>query len=314
MRSQKDPSSANPEEQADPLIFEADDSSILHQICGGPESPIASVEHNFGVQVLVRDHTVKIFGSVRSRQHAAEAIRKLLHADPELRTRRVQTVQDLVTGKELLLPGGRRVRPRNARQQQLIDTALGHPITFSVGPAGTGKTFVAVALALALYRRGDCSRVILTRPAVEAGESLGFLPGDLEEKISPYLRPLYDAMYAMVGGDKIGQMAAANKIEIAPLAYMRGRTLSRAVVILDEAQNTTAVQMKMFLTRLGPESRAIITGDLTQTDLPRGEQSGLRDALARLRAIEGIGTVAFGERDVVRHAIVRKILAAYRKK
>ena len=205
----------------------------------------------------------------------------------------------------------RQIRPRTATQGAFIEAMNNHDMVFGLGPAGTGKTFLAVAKAVSEMLRGNVDRIILTRPAVEAGENLGFLPGDLKDKIDPYLRPLYDALYEMLPADMVDKKLESGEIEIAPLAYMRGRTLSHAVVILDEAQNTTGMQMKMFLTRLGEGSRMIINGDLTQTDLPRGVVSGLIEATRILKDVPEIGFVEFTERDVVRHGLVSKIVKAY---
>ncbi len=182
---------------------------------------------------------------------------------------------------------------------------------FGIGPAGTGKTYLAVAKAVEMLAKGDVDRIILTRPAVEAGEQLGFLPGDMREKVDPYLRPLYDALHDMLPGDQVAKRMDADEIEVAPLAFMRGRTLANAFVILDEAQNTTAVQMKMFLTRLGANARMVVTGDLSQVDLPRGTRSGLRDSLEVLKGLEGAAFIRFTEADVVRHPLVTRIVRAY---
>ncbi len=205
----------------------------------------------------------------------------------------------------------RQINPRTQTQGAFIEAMNTHEMVFGLGPAGTGKTFLAVAKAVSEMLEGKVDRIILTRPAVEAGENLGFLPGDLKEKIDPYLRPLYDALYDMLPADIVDKKLESGEIEIAPLAYMRGRTLSHCVVILDEAQNTTAMQMKMFLTRLGVGSRMIINGDLTQTDLPRGVQSGLADAVRVLKNVSDIAFVTFTEKDVVRHGLVSKIVKAY---
>jgi phosphate starvation-inducible PhoH-like protein len=186
-----------------------------------------------------------------------------------------------------------------------------HQLVFGLGPAGTGKTYLAVAQAVSMMLKGEVDRIILSRPAVEAGERLGFLPGDMKDKVDPYLRPLYDALHDMLPGDQVAKRLAAGDIEVAPLAFMRGRTLAHAFVILDEAQNTTPTQMKMFLTRLGDHSRMVITGDLSQVDLPSGMPSGLRDALGILDGVEGIGKVAFTDKDVVRHELVARIVRAY---
>ncbi len=203
------------------------------------------------------------------------------------------------------------VRPRSANQERYYRSTLQNDIVFGIGPAGTGKTYLAVAIALAALRNHDVQRLILTRPAVEAGESLGFLPGDLTEKIEPYLAPLYDALYDFLTPDKLKAYEEQHAVEILPLAYMRGRTLNNAYVILDEAQNTTPMQMKMFLTRLGVNSKAIITGDITQIDLPSHQKSGLIDALEILKGIDGIDFVYFDATDVVRHRLVKAIIKAY---
>jgi phosphate starvation-inducible PhoH-like protein len=204
-----------------------------------------------------------------------------------------------------------RVRPRTQGQQEYLESIARHEMTFAIGPAGTGKTYMAMAVAVSHLMNKKVKRLILTRPAVEAGENLGFLPGDLEEKISPYLRPLYDALYSMVDLSKVQRMIEEQRIEVAPLAFMRGRTLDHSFILLDEAQNTTSEQMKMFLTRLGQGSRAIVTGDVTQCDLPRGTKSGLAEAARILRSVPEIGIVHLSRRDVVRHPLVERIISAY---
>ncbi len=204
-----------------------------------------------------------------------------------------------------------RINPRGANQRRYVQRILQSDISFGVGPAGTGKTYLAVAAAVDMLERNEIQRILLVRPAVEAGEKLGFLPGDLTQKIDPYLRPLYDALYEMLGFEKVGKLIERQVIEVAPLAYMRGRTLNHSFVILDEAQNTTPEQMKMFLTRLGFGSRAVITGDITQVDLPRGHQSGLAQALRILEPIHEIHITRFHSRDVVRHQLVQRIVEAY---
>ncbi|MVW70867.1 PhoH family protein [Bordetella sp. 15P40C-2] len=203
------------------------------------------------------------------------------------------------------------LRPRTPRQREYLENILKHDITFGIGPAGTGKTWLAVACAIDAMERDSVQRLVLTRPAVEAGERLGFLPGDLAQKVDPYLRPLYDALYDLMGFDKVQRLFEKQTIEIAPLAYMRGRTLNHAFVILDEAQNTTPEQMKMFLTRIGFGSKAVITGDPSQVDLPRGQQSGLAHAVGVLEDVQGIATTRFTSRDVVRHPLVARIVDAY---
>ncbi len=205
------------------------------------------------------------------------------------------------------------MRAKTIGQSRYVEAIRKRDIVFGIGPAGTGKTYLAVAMAVMALKRGDVKRIILTRPAVEAGESLGFLPGDLQEKVDPYLRPLYDGLYDVYGPEQVARALERNNIEIAPLAYMRGRTLDEAFVILDEAQNTTPEQMKMFLTRLGTDSRMVITGDITQIDLPRGKVSGLNDAIRVLDGIPGIAFHYFTGQDVVRHELVQRIIEAYER-
>lgn len=215
--------------------------------------------------------------------------------------------------KETILMGveGRRITPRSAGQREYLQALRTHDIVFGVGPAGTGKTYMAMAVAVAALKRGEVKRIILTRPAVEAGEKLGFLPGDLNEKVDPYLRPLYDALSDMLPADRVARMMEKGVIEVAPLAFMRGRTLKSAVVLLDEAQNTTREQMRMFLTRLGTDSKMVITGDVTQTDLPSRRHSGMVHALEVLEGVDRIGVVHLTSRDVVRHPLVARIIDAY---
>lgn len=209
---------------------------------------------------------------------------------------------------------GRLIKAKSENQQELINSIKKNPLVFAVGPAGTGKTYVAVAMAVSALKSKEVTKIIITRPAVEAGESLGFLPGDLTEKVDPYLRPIYDALEDMIPGEKLAYYKENNVIEIAPLAFMRGRTLNNAFVLLDEAQNTTVSQIKMFMTRLGPKSKMVITGDPEQIDLPRKVKSGLIDALDTLKGISGVGVVRLKEIDVMRHKVVKKIIAAYREK
>ncbi|HEX7902495.1 MAG TPA: PhoH family protein [Chitinophagaceae bacterium] len=210
-------------------------------------------------------------------------------------------------------PNGKSVRARTANQKKMVQLAEKNDIVFAIGPAGTGKTYTAVALAVRALKNKQVKKIVLTRPAVEAGENLGFLPGDLKEKIDPYLRPLYDALDDMIPADKLGYYMTTRTIEIAPLAYMRGRTLDNAFILLDEAQNATDLQLKMFLTRIGPNAKAIITGDVTQVDLPRNQRSGLFTAVRILKDVDGIGHIELDEEDVVRHRLVKAIIKAYNK-
>lgn len=224
---------------------------------------------------------------------------------------RVDQLLDLFKGEITTTFRGKPIRVKTIGQKHYVTTIKKRDIVFGIGPAGTGKTYLAVVLAVTALKEGSVKRIVLTRPAVEAGESLGFLPGDLQEKVDPYLRPLYDALYDVMGPDQVAKALERGLIEIAPLAYMRGRTLDDSFIILDEAQNTTPEQMKMFLTRLGFGSKMVITGDVTQIDLPRGKKSGLIEAKAILSGIEELGFVYFAEQDVVRHSLVQKIIVAY---
>lgn len=227
----------------------------------------------------------------------------------------VESADEKQSLSEIVLKTKKRyIYPRSATQAKYITEMMQNELVFGLGPAGTGKTYLAVALAVSMMLEGAVDKIILSRPAVEAGENLGFLPGDLKEKVDPYLRPLYDALYEMLPAEQVDKKLALGEIEIAPLAFMRGRTLSNAFVILDEAQNTTPMQMKMFLTRLGENSRMVVNGDLSQVDLPRGVISGLRDALDTLKGISNIGSVTFSANDVVRHGLVAKIVKAYEEK
>ncbi len=226
-----------------------------------------------------------------------------------------EQISNLIKDDSILVHGNRglMIKAKTANQKKLVEASLKHDIVFAVGPAGTGKTYTAVALAVKALKEKRVKKIIITRPAVEAGENLGFLPGDLKEKIDPYLMPIYDALNDMLQSDKLGGYVEKNVVEIAPLAYMRGRTLNNAFIILDEAQNTTPMQLKMFLTRMGPNSKIVVTGDVTQVDLPRNQKSGLQDAIHKLNNISGIKFIELDGRDVVRHPLVVKILDAYEK-
>lgn len=239
----------------------------------------------------------------------------VLPEDVIIKCSKGERVFDATDGDGVLLHGvsGKPIKARSANQQKLIDSFAKHDLLFAIGPAGSGKTYIAIALAVRALKDKQVKKIILTRPAVEAGEKLGFLPGDLKEKVDPYLQPLYDALEDMIPGERLQNYLDKGVIQIAPLAYMRGRTLSDAVVILDEAQNTTVPQIKMFLTRLGIGGKMLVTGDLTQVDLPASQKSGLRDALERLEGIKGIDVVRFEQEDIVRHALVGRIVEAYSK-
>jgi phosphate starvation-inducible PhoH-like protein len=260
---------------------------------------------------LARKVLEELYGVVRSgaelrARDVREALR-MVSEEPEVKLGDVY--EDILSS----VGGRRRIAAKNLNQRRYIETMRTRDVVFSVGPAGTGKTYLAMAMAIASLNRHEISRVVLTRPAVEAGEKLGFLPGSMAEKVNPYLRPLYDALNDMMPFEKASRLMERGVIEVAPLAFMRGRTLNDAFVILDEAQNTTSEQMKMLLTRLGHDSKVVITGDMTQVDLPSAKQSGLIEAVTLLKGVEGIGFVTFTEKDVVRHPLVQSIIRAYEK-
>jgi len=312
------------------------DNTHLANLCGPLDENLRQLADGMGVKLSRRGNRVTLEGE------QAELAGRALRRFHEQATHRALSVDDIQLGLveigigrpadaqadprngavEDLPPIGedgspqlrtRRsdLRPRTPRQRDYLDNILKHDITFGVGPAGTGKTWLAVACAIDAMERENVQRLVLTRPAVEAGERLGFLPGDLAQKVDPYLRPLYDALYDLMGFERVQRLFEKQTIEIAPLAYMRGRTLNHAFVILDEAQNTTPEQMKMFLTRIGFGSKAVITGDPSQVDLPRGQQSGLAHAVQVLADVQGIATTRFTSRDVVRHPLVARIVDAY---
>lgn len=302
------------------------DNQQLARLCGPLDENLRQISQALGVSIGRRGGDFEISGEhaeqaadLIARFHA-KARKSDLSVDEvqlgivEVRANRQQTATTSGTEINYQLRTRRSdLKPRTPRQAEYIDNILKHDITFGSGPAGTGKTWLAVACAIDALERDTVQRIILTRPAVEAGERLGFLPGDLAQKVDPYLRPLYDALYDLMGFDKVQRLFEKQTIEIAPLAYMRGRTLNNAFVILDEAQNTTPEQMKMFLTRIGFGSKAVITGDPTQVDLPRGHTSGLAHAARVLAQVQGIATTAFTSRDVVRHPLVARIVDAYEK-
>lgn len=313
------------------VVLAFDDNRLVGDLFGQFDQNLALIEQRLGVDAVARGNQVVIKGrhsGCEQARRALEALYARLQQGHELHPGDVEGALRMAVAEEaqLDLPtieprshlsfaqvSTRRktVLARTPAQDAYIRAMDRADLTFGVGPAGTGKTFLAVAYAAALLERGDVARLILSRPAVEAGERLGFLPGDMKEKVDPYLRPLYDALYEMMPAEKVERGLQSGMIEVAPLAFMRGRTLSNAVVILDEAQNTTTMQMKMFLTRLGENSRMIVTGDPSQVDLPPGQQSGLREALSLLEGVEGVAVVRFTEVDVVRHELVARIVRAY---
>jgi len=280
------------------------------------------------VTITSRGNNLKISGEKKITQSAKSKLELMIRMLKEHKELTTQTVEDLMAGGRpfesklgvgasnttiLHGRGGKPIKAKTRNQKKLVDISEANDIVFALGPAGTGKTYTSVALAVRALRNRIVKKIILTRPAVEAGESLGFLPGDLKDKIDPYLRPLYDALDDMIPAEKLAKLMADRTIEVAPLAFMRGRTLDSAFIILDEAQNTTSPQLKMFLTRIGPSAKAIITGDLSQIDLPRNQKSGLRHAMEILTEVEGIGVVRLSDEDVVRHRLVKSIIKAYNK-
>lgn len=298
------------------------------ELFGSFDENIKILEAEYGVTILNRGTQVKLSGNDEGVDAAARAVRgllELLNNGEALNQQNVRYIINLVAqGEEnkvsrltgdlvCITSKGRPVRAKTLGQKSYVEAISKNTITLSVGSAGTGKTYLAVAMAVKAFRANDVNKIILTRPAVEAGEKLGFLPGDMQNKVDPYLRPLYDALFDMLGADNFGKYLERGNIEVAPLAFMRGRTLDDSFIILDEAQNTTPEQMKMFLTRLGFNSKAVITGDITQIDLPDSRKSGLIEAVKVLKDIEDIEVIRFTEKDVVRHRLVQQIILAYEK-
>ena len=315
-------------------------NGALANLCGEFDKHLRQIEQGLGVRITSKGNRFRVRGPEEAAQAGAAALTELyrMAADESLDAAHIQAcLSECAQGaeRESVTNGADRegkpgaaasvddeservistprmqVRPRGANQWRYVTEIRSRDLTFGIGPAGTGKTWLAVACALEAHQAGQVQRIVLVRPAVEAGERLGFLPGDLASKVDPYLRPVYDALYAMLGPERVARWVERGVIEVAPLAYMRGRSLNSSFVILDEGQNTTAAQMKMFLTRFGADSRAVVTGDITQVDLPSERESGMRHALKILKSVPGIATVYFSSRDVVRHALVKHILEAY---
>lgn len=312
--------------QPQTVFVEFDDNQILSELVGPQDAHLIQIEQRLGVTLALRGNRIAIVGENPEVKFAEDALNQLyqkLNKGRDINTADVEATLRMVTASVKLatdeghddtvaIPTKRRiVLPHTPQQAVYINAIQNHDMVFGIGPAGTGKTYLAVAMGVSMLLAGKIDRIILSRPAVEAGERLGFLPGDMREKIDPYLRPLYDALHDMLPGDQVIKRMANGEIEVAPLAFMRGRTLHNAFVILDEAQNTTPVQMKMFLTRMGQNSRMVITGDLTQIDLPTGVLSGLKDTIRILKNVPDIGFVYFSESDVMRHQLVSKIVSAY---
>jgi len=310
------------------LVLEPDDGERLANLCGPLDEHLRQIELRLGVEIANRGNIFRVTGADHSAKLTERVLRDLYDATGEETLTGAQInlrlsesgidaldVRAAAGAHEVAIRVKRgTIRGRGANQTRYLHAIAAHDINFGVGPAGTGKTWLAVAMAVDALNDNRVQRLILVRPAVEAGEKLGFLPGDLTQKVDPYLRPLYDALYEMLGIEKVMKLIERNVIEIAPLAYMRGRTLNDAFVILDEAQNTTIEQMKMFRTRIGFGSVAVVTGDMTQTDLPKHVKSGLRDGVDVLREVEGVSFTFFTAKDVVRHPLVQRIVRAYERR
>ena len=310
------------------LTFEFDDNSLLPQLFGSQNVHLARIEQQLDITLSCRGNAVTISGDghlIAVAENVLNGLYARLKGGYDVEAADVDAALRMIIagerGEAIVMnaeaqavhTNKRKILPRSPQQAAFVAAIDHNDLVFGLGPAGTGKTYLAVAKAVESLVRGEIDRIILSRPAVEAGERLGFLPGDMREKVDPYLRPLYDALHDMLPANQVAKKMENGEIEIAPLAFMRGRTLADAFVILDEAQNTTPVQMKMFLTRLGRNSRMVITGDLSQIDLPSGVKSGLRDVVSRLNEVTGVSFVEFSEEDVVRHPLVARIIKAYTK-
>ena len=313
-------------------LLEFPDNRLLIDLCGEFDRNLAQVEHKLSVQILRRGNLLAVIGEPEERAQAASVLERLYarlesgrqidpgEIDAAIRLGGSADGTGAHAGDQLeMFKGGnfeirtrrKHVEPRTAAQKAYVQSLFEHEMAFGIGPAGTGKTYLAVAVGVSMFIGGHVDRIVLSRPAVEAGERLGFLPGDMKDKVDPYMQPLYDALGDFLPGKQVTKLIEDKRIEIAPLAFMRGRTLSNAFVVLDEAQNATSMQMKMFLTRLGEGSRMVITGDRSQVDLPRGVTSGLADAERLLKGVGGIGFSYFTSKDVVRHPLVARIIEAY---
>ncbi len=308
------------------IVVEGKD--FTSELFGDFDENIKIIENTFDVDIVSRDGVIRIIGEERSLIIVEKLLYKLIDMvkkDGRLNKQQIRyaielvmegqedAIKDLLNDVICVTASGKTLKPKTLGQKTYIQAIRENDVVFGIGPAGTGKTYLAMAMAVKAFKNNEVSRIILTRPAVEAGESLGFLPGDLQEKVDPYLRPLYDALFDILGAETYGKYRERGLIEIAPLAYMRGRTLDSSFIILDEAQNTTSEQMKMFLTRLGFGSKAVITGDITQIDLPAGKNSGLKRVTKILEGVKGISFIFLGKKDVVRHHLVQRIIAAYEK-
>jgi len=309
------------------ITLQFNDNMLLPLLLGDHDRHLVRIEQAIGVRLSCRGNRVAITGDaarVDLAQGMLQGLWRRLERGESVGRPEIEAAIKLADAEidprlpftDLPAIRTRRgaVGPRSPGQTTYMEALAAHEMVFGIGPAGTGKTYLAVAQAVAMLQAGKVDRIVLSRPAVEAGERLGFLPGDMKEKVDPYLRPLYDALHDMMPGDQVTRRMTSGEIEVAPLAFMRGRTLAHCYAILDEAQNTTAAQMKMFLTRMGEGTRMVVTGDLTQIDLPNGVRSGLRDAMETLEGVQGIGVVRFTSRDVVRHPMVQRIVEAYEQR
>ncbi len=308
------------------ILLDMDSMDAYLSLFGMNDQNVALLEQECGVTIALRGSELYLSGEDQDVSLAESVIKKLLemirrgdlvdrsrvrYAIALAREGKVDMMDEILRSVVAITHRGKQIRCKTLGQQQYVQAIRDHALTFAVGPAGTGKTYLAMALAVVALKNKEIEQIVLTRPAVEAGEKLGFLPGDLTQKVDPYLRPLYDALYDFMGVDAYQKLLERGTVEVAPLAYMRGRTLSDSFIILDEAQNTTSEQMKMFLTRLGFGSRVVVTGDITQTDLPAGKKSGLAEAIEILKDVSEIGIVHLTHQDVVRHELVQKIVQAY---
>lgn len=307
--------------------FIVSEEKFERELFGDFDENIKLIESTLSIDVILREGNIVLMGEEKNVDLALKLMNELHDTVSNGKSLDKQSITYslslLLEGSEMrikeledvivLTKKGKPVQPKTLGQKKYVDLIKSNDITFGIGPAGTGKTYLAVAMAVRAFKNDEVSRIILTRPAVEAGESLGFLPGDMRDKVDPYLRPLYDALFDMLGPDRFNKYLERGTIEVAPLAFMRGRTLDNAFIILDEAQNTTPEQMKMFLTRLGFGSKAVVTGDITQTDLPNNKKSGLLQATKILKNVSGIGSMELTEKDVVRHELVQRIIRAYEK-
>lgn len=308
------------------LKIQIDDDNSMKEIIGNLDSNLNYIRENLDVEIQIRDNHIIVYGyedNLKLTKNLLNNLKYIIEKQKKLNPQDLKyaievlksgldgNLKDLLNDVVCISASGKSIKPKTFGQKRYLDSLRKHDVVFGIGPAGTGKTYLAMAMAVAAFKNKEVNKIVLTRPAVEAGENLGFLPGDLQEKVDPYLRPIYDALFDILGADAFLKYFEKGLIEVAPLAYMRGRTLDSAYVILDEAQNTSNEQMKMFLTRLGFGSKAIITGDITQVDLPKGKESGLKTVTKILDGVKGIDFIYLTSADIVRHPMVQRIINAY---